>query len=92
MAKMSGYRRPDPRGHVVGCQKLKDIEWSQGKIHMLSSSIAHHRTEPPQMVERTQCFKRIFCSLCLKALGDLKECYVRIQLQKVLSQGYKDCT
>ena len=29
-----------------------------------------------QMVERTQCFKRIFCSLCLKALGDLKECYV----------------
>ncbi|KAH0903452.1 hypothetical protein HID58_042955 [Brassica napus] len=66
---------------VVGCQKLKDIEWfSRQNPYVV---LEYSNTTVPNL---HRWWKEP------NALGDLKECYVRIQLQKVLSQGYKDCT
>ncbi|WZZ27693.1 hypothetical protein YC2023_011094 [Brassica napus] len=64
MSKMSGIEGQILEVTVVGCQKLKDIEWFS-------------RQNPYVVLEYSNT-----------TVPNLH----RIQLQKVLSQGYKDCT
>ncbi|KAF3528962.1 hypothetical protein DY000_02036619 [Brassica cretica] len=93
---------------VVGCQKLKDTEWfsRQDPYVVLEYSGARHQTRTCKDGGKKAVFQEKFMFTLLEGLRDLKVAVwnsntlstddfignATIQLQKVLSQGYDDCT
>ncbi|KAF2541571.1 hypothetical protein F2Q68_00028913 [Brassica cretica] len=93
---------------VVGCQKLKDTEWfsRQDPYVVLEYSGARHQTRTCKDGGKNAVFQEKFMFTLLEGLRDLKVAVwnsntlstddfignASIQLQKVLSQGYDDCT
>ncbi|KAL0686955.1 hypothetical protein Bca4012_086632 [Brassica carinata] len=93
---------------VVGCQKLKDTEWfsRQDPYVVLEYSGARHQTRTCTDGGKNAVFQEKFMFTLLEGLRDLKVAVwnsntlstddfignATIQLQKVLSQGYDDCT
>ncbi|EOA17267.1 hypothetical protein CARUB_v10005541mg [Capsella rubella] len=108
MSMMSGIQGQVLEVTVVGCQKLKDTEWfsRQDPYVVLEYSGARHRTRTCTDGGKNAVFQEKFMFTLLEGLRDLKVAVwnsntlstddfignATIQLQKVLSQGYDDCT
>ncbi|KAH0871620.1 hypothetical protein HID58_078642, partial [Brassica napus] len=105
---MSGIQGQILEVTVVGCQKLKDTEWfsRQDPYVVLEYSGTRHRTRTCTDGGKKAVFQEKFMFTLLEGLRDLKVAVwnsntlstddfignATIQLQKVLSQGYDDCT
>ncbi|CAF2132954.1 BnaA03g50900D [Brassica napus] len=108
MSTMSGIQGQILEVTVVGCQKLKDTEWfsRQDPYVVLEYSGTRHRTRTCTDGGKNAVFQEKFMFTLLEGLRDLKVAVwnsntlstddfignATIQLQKVLSQGYDDCT
>ncbi|CAN8276245.1 unnamed protein product [Cochlearia groenlandica] len=105
---MSGIQGQILEVTVVGCQKLKDTEWfsRQDPYVVLEYSGTRHRTRTCTDGGKNAVFQEKFMFTLLEGLRDVKVAVwnsntlstddfignATIQLQKVLSQGYDDCT
>ncbi|XP_010444977.1 PREDICTED: elicitor-responsive protein 3-like [Camelina sativa] len=108
MSTMAGIQGQVLEVTVVGCQKLKDTEWfsRQDPYVVLEYSGSRHRTRTCTDGGKNAVFQEKFMFTLLEGLRDLKVAVwnsntlstdnfignATIQLQKVLSQGYDDCT
>ncbi|CAH8274389.1 unnamed protein product [Arabidopsis lyrata] len=108
MSMMAGIQGQILEVTVVGCQKLKDTEWfsRQDPYVVIEYSSTRHRTRTCTDGGKNAVFQEKFMFTLLEGLRDIKVAVwnsntlstddfignATIQLQKVLSQGYDDCT